>query len=99
MFYTLTLFTMVSFTYKNCFVFSQQCVFTCSRQDPRLKRHKDTIEQLSDEMREDYLLSVKKAIVDFVLNDGGPADPSDGAEMLAANVPEYKLEYVLEFIL
>nr|DBA34563.1 TPA: hypothetical protein GDO54_002113 [Pyxicephalus adspersus] len=36
-----------------------------------LKVYTDSIDLLSDEMREDYLLSVKKAIVDFVLKDPG----------------------------
>lgn len=37
---------------------------------PRLRRNKDDlITCLVDEMRDDYLLSVKKAIIDFVLRD------------------------------
>uniref|UniRef100_A0A8C5VKA7 Dynein axonemal heavy chain 7 n=1 Tax=Microcebus murinus TaxID=30608 RepID=A0A8C5VKA7_MICMU len=36
---------------------------------PHLKVLTDSIAVLSDEMREDYLLSVKKSIVDFVLKD------------------------------
>ena len=37
---------------------------------PRLRQDKDElIACLCDEMREDYLLAVKKAIIDFVLRD------------------------------
>ena len=37
---------------------------------PRLRHNKDDlITCLIDEMRDDYLLSVKKAIIDFVLRD------------------------------
>ncbi|KAI9347975.1 dynein heavy chain and region D6 of dynein motor-domain-containing protein [Zopfochytrium polystomum] len=45
----------------------------------RLKaHHSDTLDQLSNEMRDDYHMSVKKAIVDFVLKD-----PRDKNELAA----------------
>ena len=39
-------------------------------------RHESTLDILSSEMREDYHMSVKKAIVDFVLKD--PRDKNTG---------------------
>jgi dynein heavy chain len=52
------------------------------------KTHQQSIVDLSDEVREDYLLSVKKAIVDFVLRDSRENESDKPHEKIA----EYKQE-------
>lgn len=52
------------------------------------KNYQQSLTDLSDEVREDYLLSVKKAIVDFVLRDSRELE----AEKNKGKIPEYKLE-------
>lgn len=48
--------------------------------------------QIEDEIREDYLLSVKKAIVDFVLKD--PSDPNiDGLHKTNTEESSVTLEH------
>jgi dynein heavy chain len=52
------------------------------------KKSRQSLQDLSEEVREDYLLSVKKAIVDFVLRDSRDAE----SEKTAEKVADYKLE-------
>uniref|UniRef100_A0A8C5QX10 Dynein axonemal heavy chain 7 n=1 Tax=Leptobrachium leishanense TaxID=445787 RepID=A0A8C5QX10_9ANUR len=47
-----------------------------------LKVYKEIINKLSDEVEEDYLISVKKAIVDFVLRDPRENDEDKKIELL-----------------
>jgi dynein heavy chain len=49
--------------------------------------HLQTVADLSDQIREDYLLSVKKAIVDFVLKD---SRKEDGEKRLTAGQEQVK---------
>lgn len=56
------------------------------------KNYQQSVIDLSDEVKEDYLLSVKKAIVDFVLRDSRDLEST---EKTKAKIPEYKLELEL----
>lgn len=40
----------------------------------KLRKWEELLEELTDEMKEDFLMSVKKGIVDFVLQDPGLSD-------------------------
>jgi len=63
--------------------------------DNKLKVDREaTIENLWDEVRDDYLTSIKKAIVDFVLKDDRqePAQAEGGDEQLGAKKPAKEIE-------
>jgi dynein heavy chain len=62
-------------------------VLSLISQDLR-RNHQQTVVDLSEEMKEDYLLSVKKAIVDFVLKDAR----EQNSEGLNNTTLEYKAE-------
>ncbi|VDN10597.1 unnamed protein product, partial [Dibothriocephalus latus] len=58
------------------------------------------MEQIEDEIREDYILSVKKAIVDFVLKDpnesaGGVSTSKSNAEDEADFMPAHRIELTI----
>jgi dynein heavy chain len=60
----------------------------------KLKRnYKQYVIDLCDEVREDYLLSVKKAIVDFVLRDSREIVTSEAKK--EKKLPEHRLELEL----
>nr|XP_011716674.1 dynein heavy chain 7, axonemal [Macaca nemestrina] len=56
-----------------------------------LKVFTDSIATLSDEMREDYLLSVKKSIVDFVLKDPREKEDDKKTDELPAHRAEMEI--------
>jgi dynein heavy chain len=73
-------------------------------------KHQETLDVLSAEMREDYHMSVKKAIVDFVLKDprdkGGAgislksSDSADSAEnfvSIRSSAPSWQADYRSSF--
>ena len=56
------------------------------------KNFPSSLLNLSDEVREDYLLSVKKAIVDFVLRDSREAENNEKPPEI---LPEYRMELLV----
>jgi dynein heavy chain len=57
------------------------------------KNYPQLVADLTDEVREDYMLSVKKAIVDFVLRDDSKEIEDEKSNKLRSDeMPEYKLE-------
>ena len=64
------------------------------------RNHQQLVADLCDEMREDYLLSVKKAIVDFVLRDSSRdnvvlTDAKAAAARAAKLTPQHRLEIAI----
>lgn len=56
------------------------------------RKHQETLDVLSSEMREDYHMSVKKAIVDFVLKD--PRDKEGAGINLTRRDPDGEESFV-----
>ncbi|NWI17514.1 DYH7 protein, partial [Crypturellus soui] len=57
----------------------------------RLKMLEESVHSLSDEMKEDYLLSVKKSIVDFVLRDPREKDEDNKKDFLPPHRAEIEV--------